>query len=122
MKKKFSSAQQNLDGHKGNIDWMNKEQSRLKSDIKTNEKDKVELKKEMKGRDNTILEKEKEITILKKDFRQMENTRLGFISSILFLAVLLHLLLHTRSLFLGSSSTTRSRCSRTRSSQRRRRS
>ena len=78
LKKKYSNSQKEMESQKGNIDWMNKEQGRLKTDIKNNEKDKVELKKEMKGRDGTILDKEKEITLLKKEMRQMENTRFVF--------------------------------------------
>ena len=79
LKKKYSGSQKEMESQKGNIDWMNKEQGRLKTDIKNNEKDKVELKKEMKGRDMTILDKEKEITQLKKEMRQMENTRFDLI-------------------------------------------
>ena len=83
LKKKYSGSQKEMESQKGNIDWMNKEQGRLKTDIKNNEKDKVELKKEMKGRDMTILDKEKEITQLKKEMRQMENTRFYIILSLL---------------------------------------
>ena len=79
LKKKFTTSQKEMESQKGNIDWMNKEQGRLKTDIKNNEKDKVELKKEMKGRDSTILDKEKEITQLKKEMRQMENTRFAIV-------------------------------------------
>jgi chromosome segregation ATPase len=82
LKKKHGSAQRDLDSHKGNIDWMNKEQTRLKTEVKTSEKDKVELKKEIKGRDTTILEKEKEITQLKKELRHVENTRQTYIFSL----------------------------------------
>ena len=87
LKKKFSTSQKEMESQKGNIDWMNKEQGRLKTDIKNNEKDKVELKKEMKGRDTTILDKEKEITQLKKEMRQMENTRFAFAIALLFLSL-----------------------------------
>ena len=43
-----------------------------------NEKDKLDLKKEIKTRDNSILEKEKEITVLKRELRHMENTKFVF--------------------------------------------
>ena len=88
LKKKYSGSQKEMESQKGNIDWMNKEQGRLKTDIKNNEKDKVELKKEMKGRDMTILDKEKEITQLKKEMRQMENTRFHLILSLLTIVLM----------------------------------
>ena len=50
----------------------------MKGDIKMNEKDKLDLKKEIKTRDNSILEKEQEITVLKRELRHMENTKFVF--------------------------------------------
>lgn len=85
LKKKHFNAQRDLDGQKDNLDWMGKEQVRFKTEIRINEKDKVDLKKEMKGRDTTILEKEKEITHLKRELRQMENAKYVFQHKIMVL-------------------------------------
>ena len=57
---------------------MSKEQQKMKGDIKMNEKDKLDLKREIKTRDNIILDKENEITVLKRELRHMENTKFVF--------------------------------------------
>ena len=78
MKKKNINSLKELDSHKENIDWMGKEQVRFKIEIKTSEKDKLDLKREIRSRDSTILNKEKEITKLKNELRHMENTKYVF--------------------------------------------
>ena len=78
MKKKNMNSLKELDSHKENIDWMGKEQVRFKIEIKTGEKDKIDLKREIRSRDSTILNKEKEITKLKNELRHMENTKYVF--------------------------------------------
>ena len=78
MKKKNMNSLKELDTHKENIDWMGKEQVRFKIEIKTGEKDKIDLKREIRSRDSTILGKEKEITKLKNELRHMENTKYVF--------------------------------------------
>ena len=78
MKKKNINSLKELDSHKENIDWMGKEQVRFKIEIKTSEKDKIDLKREIRSRDSTILNKEKEITKLKNELRHMENTKYVF--------------------------------------------
>ena len=48
MKKKNLNVTKELNSHKEDIDWMGKEQARFKVEIKTSEKDKVDLKREIK--------------------------------------------------------------------------
>ena len=44
-KKKNISTLKDLDSQKENLDWMSKEQVKMKGEIKTNEKDKSDLKR-----------------------------------------------------------------------------
>ena len=93
LKKKHLGVSKELDSQKDDIEWMSREQSKFKSDLRINEKDKLELKREMKARDNTIMVslrlnflstkfflkvKEREITDLKRELRHSENAKFVF--------------------------------------------
>ena len=45
-RKKTISCQKDMDSQKENLEWMNKEQSKMKGELKINEKDKFDLKRE----------------------------------------------------------------------------
>ena len=73
LKKKHFAVHKDLEDQKSSISSMNSEQSRLETVIKGLEKDIQELKREIRGRDETVQCKEKEITELKRDLRSMEK-------------------------------------------------
>ena len=73
LKKKHFAVHKDLEEQKTSISSMNSEQSRLETVIKGLEKDIQELKREIRGRDETVQCKEKEITELKRDLRSMEK-------------------------------------------------
>ena len=75
LKKKHNVLGKDLTDQKGNIQTMNQEQHRLESIIKSLEKDILELKKEIKGRDEAVLAKEKEIAEVKQKCRDMDKFR-----------------------------------------------
>ena len=75
LKKKHLGVHKDLEDQKTSITSMFTEHSRLEVVIKGLEKDIIELKREIHGRDETVLLKEREITELKRDVRSMDKYR-----------------------------------------------
>ena len=73
MKKKHIAAQKDLEDQKDNISNLSQDLFKLELKIQNLEKDKSELKKEIKTRDSTIQTKEKDISELKGSVRNMEK-------------------------------------------------
>ena len=73
LKKKQVVSQKDLEEQKDNLTSLSQDLSRLETKISNLEKDKLELKKEIKSRDNIIQGKEKDISELKSTVRSMEK-------------------------------------------------
>ena len=63
------------DEHRSSIGKMSVENQKLHTSIRNLEKDIVDLKSEMKSRDDTIAHKEKRITDLKRNSIELEKHR-----------------------------------------------
>ena len=75
MKKKLQSVTKDTEEYKTNITKMTTENQKLHIAIKNMEKDIVDLKNEIRNRDETISEKEKTITDLKRTGIELEKNR-----------------------------------------------
>ena len=75
VKKKLQSVTKDTEEYKTNITKMTTENQKLHIAIKNMEKDIVDLKNEIRNRDETISEKEKTITDLKRTGIELEKNR-----------------------------------------------
>ncbi|KAI9141043.1 WD repeat domain 65-like protein [Paraphysoderma sedebokerense] len=73
MKKKFNSLQNEIEGHKEEIQKLLTEEKRLMGIIKGLERDIAAMKKEIQERDETIQDKEKRIYDIKKKNQELEK-------------------------------------------------